>query len=135
MVRDDHDYGRTSPHAPPELSRFAFLTGSWRGEARLKQDDGVWVNLTALGMNFRSYDATRRRWNLKWLNALDGSWTDLGPEDLGGDISYLMREPVAGHALTRATYTDISPDHFTWRGERSGDAKSWEEFLVVELIH
>lgn len=39
---------------------------------------------------------------------------------------------MGAHALTRATYFDISDDHFTWRGERSDDGETWEEFLVIE---
>ena len=95
--------------------------------------------LMVLGINFRSYDAKKKSWNLKWLNALTGTWTDLGPEELGGvvadgkAISYRMKEPVARHAFTRATYTNISPDHFTWQGDRSNDGKTWEQFLVIEL--
>jgi len=95
--------------------------------------------LLVLGMNFRSYDAKKNAWNLKWLNALDGARTDLGREELvgvvadGTTISYRKKEPVARHALMRATYTNISPDHFTWRGEKSDDGKTWEEFLVIEL--
>jgi hypothetical protein len=80
-----------------------------------------------------------KTWNLKWLNAQAGTWTDLGPEELGGvvahgkTISYLMKEPVARHAFTRATYTNVSADHFTWQGDRSNDRKTWESFLVIEL--
>jgi hypothetical protein len=44
-----------------------------------------------------------------------------------------MKEPVARHAFTRATYTNISADHFTWQGDRSHDGKTWEQFLVIEL--
>ena len=63
---------------------------------------------------------------------------DLGPEDLGGvkfdgqSIMYEFKEPVAAHGYTRATYTNISEDHFTWRGEKSSDRKTWSEFMVVE---
>jgi hypothetical protein len=75
---------------------------------------------------------------MKWLNALAGTWVDLGPQELGGvtadekAISYIMKEPVARHAFTRATYTHISANHFMWRGERSDDGKTWEEFLLIE---
>jgi hypothetical protein len=94
--------------------------------------------LLVLGVNLRAYDVKKRAWTLKWLNALDGTWLDLGPEELGGvemggqSISYSFKEPVGAHALTRATYLDISPSHFTWRGERSNDGKAWDEFLVIE---
>lgn len=63
---------------------------------------------------------------------------DLGPPDLGGvkvdgpSISYIFREPMVAHAYTRATYTRISDTHFRWRGERSEDRKSWNEFMVIE---
>ena len=158
MKPDEQTYGKPNPNAAPELSRFAFLIGNWRGEAKLKRDEGTWDNLKVewegryildgyaiadeyrmttpagerlvLGMNFRSYDAKNKTWNLKWLNALAGTWTDLGPEELGGvkvdekAITYKMKEhdlgkSTAAHMLTRATYTNFSENHFTWRGERS----------------
>ena len=57
--------------------------------------------LIVLGMNLRSYDDAKQTWNMKWLNALAGTWVDLGPEELGGvhvdarSITYAFREPVA----------------------------------------
>jgi hypothetical protein len=56
----------------------------------------------------------KQTWNMKWLNAFAGTWVELGPEELGGvtfdghSIIYALKEPVAGHAYTRATYTNIS---------------------------
>jgi hypothetical protein len=166
MKQDELKYGKPNPNAPPELSRFAFLIGQWSCEAKLRHDDGTWETLKAtwegryildgyaiadeyrmttaagqlmvLGMNFRSYDAKAKTWNLKWLNALSGTWTDLGAKELGGltmnekAITLVMKEPSSVHAFTRATYTNFSGKHFTWRGERSNDGKSWEEFLVIE---
>ncbi len=166
MDQDKQEYAKLNPGAPPELSRFAFLIGKWRCDAKLKREDGTWENLKAtwegryildgfaiadeyrmttpagellvLGINLRAYDSKKKAWNMKWLNALAGTWVDLGPEDLGGvkadgkAITYSMKEPVAAHLLTRATYTNISADHFTWRGEKSNDGKAWEEFLVIE---
>jgi hypothetical protein len=155
-----------NPGANPELARFAFLIGTWRCDARLKREDGSWETLPAtwigryvldgyvimdefrmtrptrelivLGVNIRTYDLTKGAWNLRWLNALDGTWTDLAPAEFGGirmdgqSISYCFKEPVATHSLTRATYLNISAGHFTWRGERSSDGKLWDEFMVVE---
>ena len=166
MKQNQQEYGKLNPGAPPELSRFAFLIGKWRCDAKLKQEDGAWGNLKAtwegrfildgyaiadefrmmtpagellvLGLNLRAYDARKKAWNMKWLSALTGTWVDLGPEDLGGvhadekTITFSMKEPLAAHSLTRATYTIVSRDHFTWRGERSNDGKRWEEFLVIE---
>jgi len=167
MKRSEQKYGKLNPGAPPELSRFAFLIGKWRCDAKLRREDGTWESLKAtwegryildgyaiadeyrmmtpagellvLGINLRAYDSKKKAWNMKWLNALAGTWADLGPEELGGviadekAISYSMKEPVARHAFTHATYTNISADHFTWRGDRSNDGKTWEEFLVIEV--
>jgi hypothetical protein len=152
--------------ARAELERFAFLIGRYRCEATLKPPsgesptfaaawEGRWIldghviadeyrmfggggEVLVLGLNVRAYDAARKSWNIKWLDALSGRWTDLGPEELGGvhfdgaSVSYRFREPMMGHALTRATYTNISERHFTWRGESSEDGKVWKEFMVVE---
>jgi hypothetical protein len=156
------------PHiaAPAELSHFAFLIGNFTCDARLRMPDGSWQTLKAtwngnfildrhpiadeyrmtrqdgslmvLGMNFRSYDAEHATWHIKWLNALDGKWTDLGTREMGGvtiddrGITYAFKEPTAAHGFTRAAYTNISAEHFTWRGEKSSDGKSWSAFLVVE---
>jgi hypothetical protein len=162
----DQEFGRPSPNAPPALSRFAFLIGRWRCEAKVKLDNGEWQRFEAawlgryildghaiadeyrmtgssgelivLGMNFRTYDSARQIWNMKWLNALAGTWTDLVTEELGGvrldgqSIMYTFKEPVAAHLYTRATYTNNSKTHFTWRGEKSDDGRAWSEFMVVE---
>lgn len=166
MHSAEQEFGTANPNAPADLSRFAFLIGRWRCEARVKTDGRAWLNLEAtwvgrfilegyaiadeyrmtdsagelivLGLNIRTYDAAQKTWNLRWLNALAGTWVDLGPKELGGvvfengSVIYRFKEPVAGHAYTRATYTNISRDHFTWRGEKSDDGETWSEFMVVE---
>ena len=95
--------------------------------------------LIVLGMNFRVYDAAKKLWNIKWLSALEGTWTNLTSEQFGGvrfdghSVTYAFEaERGAQWPFTRATYTNISKSHFTWRGERSEDAKTWAQFMVVE---
>lgn len=166
MVHGDDDFGKLNPKAPAELSMFAFLIGRWHCEARLMSATGTWQTYKAawlgrfildgyaiadeyrmwgasgepivLGMNFRTYDAEKQRWNIRWLSGLAGSWTNLVSEELGGvrmyrqSIIYAFKEPIAGHAYTRATYMSHSPTRFTWRGEKSDDSKNWSEFMVVE---
>jgi hypothetical protein len=166
MDPTNQDFGHPNPNAPPALSQFAFLIGRWRGDAKVRSADGEWHTFQAtwlgryildgyaiadeyrmtsssgelivLGLNIRAYDPTKQIWNIKWLNALAGTWTDLGSEEFGGvrfdgqSIIYAFKEPMAGHAYTRATYTNISKAHFTWRGEKSEDGKSWTEFMIVE---
>jgi hypothetical protein len=166
MDHAKQEFGEANPSAPAELSRFAFLIGRWRCEVNVTLADGgsqmlqaTWLGrfildgyaiadeyrmtgssgeLVVLGVNLRTYDAARQTWNMKWLDALTGTWVDLGPEELGGvafdgeSIIYAMKEPLADHAYTRATYTNISEKHFTWRGEKSNDRKTWSDFVVIE---
>jgi hypothetical protein len=166
MNQIDKEYGKPNPNAPAALSRFAFLIGRWRCEASVRLAnsevqtfEAMWLGryildgyaiadeyrmaastgeLIVVGLNLRTYDAREGIWNMKWLNALAGTWTDLGPEELGGvqfdgqSITYAFKEPVASHAYTRAIYTNISKTHFTWRGEKSDDGKNWSDFMVVE---
>jgi hypothetical protein len=166
-MQDTRREGKLNPKAPPELARWAFLVGDWSGEAKLKREDGPietlkvsWDGryildgyaiqddyrmtsatgeLVVLGANIRAYEAQRKVWSMKWLNAMSGTWTDLGSEETGGwqvddkNFSYVLKESMAGHAWTRATYTNISPDYFRWQGEKSNDRKMWEEFLMVDL--
>jgi hypothetical protein len=167
MDQNERNVGRANPNAPA-LARFAFLIGDWRGEATFTSPDGgrqrfavTWLGryildgyaiaddyrmtdpsgkLVVLGTNFRTYDAVRQEWNIRWLNALAGTWTELVPNELGGihfdgpSVTYAFKEPAANPgAYTRATYTNVSETHFTWRGEQSDDAKSWTDFMVVEL--
>jgi hypothetical protein len=166
MDQVDREFGQPNPNAPAALARFAFLIGRWRCEANVRSATGEWQTFRAtwlgrfildgyaiadeyrmtassgelivLGVNLRTYDATKQIWNMKWLHALAGTWVDLGPEELGGvrfdaqSIVYAFKEPMATQAYTRATYTNISETHFTWRGEKSDDGKAWSEFMVVE---
>jgi len=169
MYKVNQEFGKLNPNAPAELSRFAFLIGNWSFEAKVKMDDGqshpfkgTWRGryildgyaisdeyrmtdlsgkLIVLGLNLRAYDASKQTWNIKWLNALTGTWMDLAPSELGGvrsdgqSMIYAFKEmaPVdSAHAYTRATYTKVSETHFTWRGEKSADGNAWSEFMVVE---
>lgn len=166
-----YDFGRLSPQAPPELAAFAFLIGSWQCNARIKTAAGDWQrfeaewtgrfildghaiadeyrmttlsgDLIVLGMNVRSFDPASRSWNIRWLNALTGAWTNLVSPALGGvqiddtlfegsSITYAFCEPTAPHPYTRATYTTHSPTHFTWKGDQSTDAITWSDFMLVE---
>ena len=167
MKQHEQRFDQPNPNAPAELSRFAFLIGQWRFDAKFKSANGEWQafhgtwlghyilggyaiadeyrmigssgELIVLGMNFRIYDSARQVWNIKWLNALEGTWTDLTSEQFGGaqfdgpSVTYAFKsERGAQWPFTRATYTNISKSHFTWRGERSADVKTWTEFMVVE---
>lgn len=47
MAQSTNDYGTLNPKAAPELSRFAFLIGSWKCEAKLLSPDGTWQKFMA----------------------------------------------------------------------------------------
>lgn len=112
MDQSDHQFGKPHPNAPAALSRFAFLIGRWRCEAKVRLANGEWQTFQArwvgrfildgyaiadeyrmtgpsgklivFGLNLRTYDAARQQWNIKWLDALSGGWMDLVSEEMGG---------------------------------------------------
>ena len=164
IERHEQRVDKPNPNAPAELSRFAFLIGRWQFEAKLKSVNGEWQTigsgtwfghfildgyaiadeyrmigssgeLIVLGINFRAYDSAKQVWNIKWLNALAGTRTELTSKHFGGarfdgeSVTYVFKEPVtpppapelrkkyptARWPCMRATYTNISKTHFTWR--------------------
>jgi hypothetical protein len=112
MEQSEQRVDKPNPNAPAELSRFAFLIGRWQFDAKYRSANGEWLafdgmwlghyildgyaiadeyrmigssgELIVLGMNFRIYDSAKQVWNIKWLNALEGTWTDLTSEQFGG---------------------------------------------------
>jgi hypothetical protein len=166
MAQTSTELGQLNSKAPAELANFAFLIGRFQCEAKVLLQSGTWQTFQAewkgryfldgyaiedeyrmtdssgalivLGMNYRTYDPARKAWNIKWLNALAGTWLDLGSPEFGGvriddpSITYIFREPMAGHTFTRATYTKNPDGHFSWRGERSEDGKTWILFMSLK---
>lgn len=171
MEQIDNNHSKANPIAPEALSQFAFLLGEWRFDASFKSPQGEsqifhgsWIARYILdgraiadeykmwsssgevivhGMNFRVYDAAKQFWNIKWLNALEGTWMDLTSEEFGGArvegraISYIFREPMGPSGgwtqpYTRATYTSVSSSVFTWSGDKSDDRKNWTQFMLAE---
>jgi hypothetical protein len=166
-MNHDNEYGNPNPKAPPELSQFAFLIGKWRCDVRTKGEDGTWQSYRAIwvgryvldgyviadeyrmtnqqgelivqGMNFRSYSAEKKTWIMRWLNARDSVWLELGPERLGGVrvtpkiITFNLIDTFAPEALSRVTFSNMSASHFTWSEDKSLDqGKTWSEFVVIE---
>jgi hypothetical protein len=169
MDQVTQDFGKLNQNAPAELTQFTFLIGNWTFEAKVKMADGqslpfkgAWRGryildgyaisdeyrmtdlsgkLIVLGLNLRSYDASKQTWNIKWLNAQTGAWTNLAPSELGGvkadgrSMIYAFKETAplnTAHAYTRVTYTKVSETHFTWTSEKSVEGSVWSEFMVVE---
>jgi hypothetical protein len=61
------------------LGRFILDGFAIADEYRMTDSAG---ELIVLGVNLRANDAAAQTWNIKWLNALAGTWTDLGPPEL-----------------------------------------------------
>jgi hypothetical protein len=171
MERINQSTDKPNPKAPAALSQFGFLIGQWRFDAKFKTPKGDWQTFHGTwigryildgyaiadeftmfgpdgqvivhGMNFRVYDVAKHAWHIKWLSALEGTWTDLTSDEFGGakfagqSVSYTFREPIGTSqgwtaSYTRATYTSVSPTLFTWRGDKSENRATWTEFMVVE---
>jgi hypothetical protein len=140
MQQVNREFGKLNPKAPSELSRFAFLIGKWRFEAKVKLPggkshlfQGTWVgrfildghaiadeyrmmdmsgSLVVLGLNLRAYDPNKQTWNIKWLNGLTGTWTDLTPPELGGLCTTADLSSMSSKSWHRSTpHTRILASH------------------------
>lgn len=167
-------YGMPNADAPRELVLFDFLVGAWECESHVRGPDGVvrtrpatWVGryvldgyaisdefrqlgpageVAMLGQTVRAFNPDAKRWVMKWFDALDATWLDLGPEDLGGVttregmITYRHQRPRGRsgrlfplHSLFRVTFSDMTERGFRWRSELSTDnGETWAEAQVIE---
>jgi hypothetical protein len=167
-------FGMPNANAPRELVAFDFLVGAWECESHVRGPDDVvrtrpatWVGryildgyaicdefrqlgpageVAMLGQTYRLFNTDSKTWVMKWLDALDATWLDLGPEDLGGvsvregTITFRHRRPRgrAGrlfplHSLFRNTFFDIAEAGFRWRSDLSTDnGETWAEVQTIE---
>jgi hypothetical protein len=167
-------FGMPGTNAPRELVLFDFLVGAWECESNVRGPDGVvrarpatWVGryiidglciadefrqlgpsgeVAMLGQTYRVFNPDSNTWIMRWLDALDATWLDLGPEDLGGvvvregTITYKHRRPrgrsgrlVPLNSLFRVTFFDINEHGFRWRSELSTDnGETWAEVQTIE---
>jgi hypothetical protein len=167
-------YGMPNANAPRELVLFDFLVGAWECESHVRGPDDVvrtrpatWVGryvldgyaisdefrqlgpageVAMLGQTYRVFNTDSQTWVMKWLDALDATWLDLGPEDLGGvsvrdgTITFRHRRPRGRsgrlfplNSLFRNTFFDIAEAEFRWRAELSTDnGETWAEVQTIE---
>jgi len=142
-----------------QLSSFAFIIGQWECEVNFKTDDNetikhkaTWTgryilnghaiedeyretdmegNLIRLGINIRSYNA-KGGWIMKWFDALNSSWLDLGPQELGGvDVkgsTISFKHFAENNTIVKITFYDITRNFFWWKADISNDlGETWEE--------
>jgi len=146
------------PDAPPETDQFAFLIGAWDCTIRALQPDGTagpprkatWVGRWELegwairddwtselpgggvfrGFNIRSFNASTRKWDNRWLQTGSLEWKYFEAEKVGDTMVMTGGEGRDGFGdyVDRNTFFDISPDGWSWRKDRSYDGGStWIE--------
>jgi len=148
-----------------QLSDFAFIIGRWecdvnikKGDDEFEQNEALWTGryildgnaiedeyretnedgeLIRLGINIRSYN-NENGWTMKWFDALNSSWLDLGPKELGGvhvnSSSISFKHFALNDMLVRITFFDIKDDSFSWKADVSNDnGKTWDEkvFTII----
>ena len=116
-MRSNHFWASSSQ---PSIRMYGFMRGS----------------LIMLGMNYRAYNEANGSWNMKWLEALSGTWLELGPPWLGGvqtsggTIEYLSE--IEPGELHRIRFSGITDTTFTWSVDVSDDeGRSWRDSVMV----
>lgn len=119
------------------------LIGTWKAwrefdgfgiesELRITDASGNPMSLTR-GMHF--YDETTKKWKSVGLDVYRGVFTNAVAEMRGSVmVSNSAGRDAQGKAyLSRARYTDITPNSFTFIQERSMDnGKTWDDNLTIE---
>ena len=142
------------PDRAAQMGLYAWLVGSWEMDAVVHADDGtthrgrgevhagwvldgraiqdVWILPGVFhGTTLRIYDPGRDAWHILWNDPLRPYFARQVGRAHGDDI---VQEGTndAGEG-TRWSFSDITPDSFRWRGERSRDGgATWQ--LQAEFV-
>ena len=136
-----------APDRAEHMKLYGWLIGAWRMDAMIHQDDGgthtgqgdiafgwvlegraiqdVWVLPGVFhGTTLRVYDPGLDAWHILWSDPVRQLYVSQIGRARGPDI---VQEGIGARGEnTRWTFSDITPDSFTWRGERSLDGGgSW----------
>ena len=154
------------PPPPSAASQFDFLVGdwTWTGIWQLPsgeiQGNGTWSGRSALGgygitdewrildgpggepiylgASTRYFNPVANEWQLKFVNAATGEWSDQHAEWRDGEMNvWWSGETAGGQAFEmRVRYYDISRDGFKWQGDRSFDGgDTWiEGWLRMDIV-
>ena len=131
-----------------KMQLYAWLIGDWTMDATVNRDDGtrhqgtgeihfgwvlegravqdVWIFPGVFyGTTLRVYDPGIDAWHILWSDPLRQVYTRQIGRAQGKDIVQHGKND-AGDAV-RWSFSEITPDSFRWRGERSRDnARSWQ---------
>ena len=128
-----------------KMSLYGWLIGDWRMDCTLFLDDGttqqgageicfrwalegraiqdVWILPGVFyGTTLRIYEATLDAWHIVWSDPLRPYYARQIGRPQGADIVQVGKDDDG--ASTRWSFSEIRPDSFRWRGERSTDAGS-----------
>jgi len=82
------------------------------------------------GTTIRVYDATLDAWRIYWVDPATNSYRQQIGRPQGGDI--VQEGTTEAGALSRWSFTEITPLSFHWKAEASMDnGKSWRLFVEV----
>ncbi|WP_129641371.1 hypothetical protein [Peristeroidobacter agariperforans] len=73
----------------------------------------------ACGTTFRVYDPLQKIWHVTWIDPVKRARVQLAAKKVGSDIVQIGAND--SDQPRRWTFTDITADSFTWRGEFSED--------------
>ncbi|HEX6981092.1 MAG TPA: hypothetical protein VF342_17515 [Alphaproteobacteria bacterium] len=131
-----------APDRADKMSLYGWLIGRWKMDAVVHKDDGtqyrgtgeihfgwvlqgraiqdVWILPGVFyGTTLRIYDPGIDAWHILWNDPLKQLYTRQIGRAHGDDIVQEGKND-AGDAI-RWSFTEITPDSFRWRGERSVD--------------
>ena len=139
---------RPAPDLADKMSLYGWLIGSWDMDATVYTDDGtshsgrgeihfgwvlegraiqdVWIFPGVFhGTTLRVYDPGLDAWHILWSDPLKQYYSrQIGRAD-GKDI--VQHGTNDSGEATRWSFSEIIPDAFRWRGERSLDGgKTWQ---------
>ncbi len=130
-----------------KMSLYGWLIGDWRMDCTLFPDDGttqrgageicfrwalggraiqdVWILPGVFyGTTLRIYDAALDAWRIIWSDPLRPYYARQIGRAQGADIVQIGKDDDG--TSTRWSFSDIKPDSFRWRGERStDDGRTW----------
>ena len=144
-----------APDRAEKLGLYGWLIGNWEMDAVIHRDDGsthkgrgeihfgwvlegraiqdVWILPGVFyGTTLRVYDPGLDAWHILWSDPLRQIYVRQIGRAQGNDI--VQEGKAENGAATRWSFTQITPDSFRWRGERSLDGgATWQlqaEFLA-----
>src|SRR5882757_6334648 len=137
-----------APDRADKMKLYAWLIGDWQMDAVVYADDGtehrgrgeihfgwvlegraiqdVWILPGFFhGTTLRIYDPGIDAWHILWSDPLKQLYRRQIGRALGNDIVQDGKDDAG--AAVRWSFTDITPNSFRWRGERSPDGgDTWQ---------